>query len=112
MTSISTVFRVNAQARTQTRRPVKKLRAPNGLADNLRSMHGAQSLTGPHEKPVQACQIGAGEHSGAFESGMRSRFVAQVLGQVLPSSSDAARVMRAYAECKGCDPDIGFVRFV
>jgi hypothetical protein len=112
MTSISTVLRVNAQARTQTRRPVEKLRVPNGLADNLRSVHGAQFLTGPREKPAHGCQIETAEHSDALESGMSSCFVAQVLGQVLPSSSDAARVMRAYAECKGCDPDIGFVRFV
>src|ERR1700704_133140 len=40
--------------------------------------------TGRHEKPAQACQNETGAHSGAFESGMSSRFVAQVLRQYCP----------------------------
>jgi len=38
--------------------------------------------------------------------------VAQVLGQALPSTSDAARAMRAYAKAKGRDPDARFIRFL
>jgi hypothetical protein len=112
MTSIGTVLRVYAPARTQTRRPVKKPRVSNGLGDNLRPLHGASLATGLHENPAQACQIETGAHSGSLERGMGSPIVAQVLGQILPSSSDAARIMRAYAESKGCDPDIRFVRFL
>src|SRR5882672_6534227 len=112
MTSIGALQRVYAPARTQTKRRVKKTSAPNRLGENLRALHGAPMLNGPHGKAVQRCQIETDANSVSFESGMSSRFVAQVPGQMLPSSSDAARAMRAYAESKGCDADIRFVRFL
>jgi len=112
MTSIGAVQQFYGPARTQAQRRVKKTSAPNRLGKNLRPLPGTSFMNGPHEKPTQACHIETGADSASFESGMSSRFVAQVLGQVLPSSSDAARAMRAYAESKGCDPDIRFVRFL
>src|SRR5258706_13433893 len=112
MTSIAALQRVYVPPRTQSKRRVKKASAPNRLGENLRPLHGAPILNGPHRQPVQQCQIETDANSVSFESGMSSRFVAQVLGQMLPSSSDAARAMRAYAESKGCDPDIRFVRFL
>jgi hypothetical protein len=112
MTSIGAVHYVYAPARTLAQRRVKKTSAPNRLGKNLRPLPGSPFMNGPHENPARTCQIETGINSASFESGMSSRFVAQVLGQVLPSSSDAARAMRAYAESKGRDPDIRFVRFL
>ena len=112
MTSIGAVTPVYVLPRAETKRRVKKASASNHLGENLRPMHGAPMLNAPREKPAKACQIETAVNSASFESGMSSRFVAQVLGQMLPSSSEAARAMRAYAESKGCDPDTRFVRFL
>lgn len=105
MTSSRSVQNVYAPVRVAIRRRVQKSNGPSRLGDELRASD-RPSLINESDAPSRI-----GTYSSA-EPSLASRFVAQVLGQALPSTSDAARAMRAYAKAKGRDPDARFIRFL
>src|SRR6185503_15737350 len=98
MTSSAPVQNVYGPARTVIRRRVEK-------------PHGSSRL-GKESRASEALHlINDGDGTSRFGTStptIASRFVAQVLGQALPSTSDAARAMREYAKANGRDPDARF----
>jgi|SRR6185295_1814708 len=108
MSSTVPVKNVYAPTRIAIRRRVQKPNASSRLAKESRA--GGELYLLKEGDAVSRFETFSTLQSA--ESGTSSRFVAQVLAQVMPSTSDAARAMRAYARARGCDPDARFIRFL
>ena len=108
MTSTAPVKNVYAPARIAVRRRVQKSNGSSRLAQESRpagELYLLKDVAAPSRFETFATLH-------AVEAGTSSRFVAHVLAQVMPSTSDAARAMRAYGQAKGRDPDARFIRFL